>query len=288
MQRLLVGFVIALVLVCTSGFSAFAADRFSTSVVVPFDLVRGNMIVVKCSVGGLRDLTAIVDTGTSETVLDIEVVRKLSLATEPDSATFVTQQAKVEAVAIPGLQLGPVRVDQLQGIATDLSYWTAELGIRPQVLIGMDVLRRSSFLIDYRSHRLVFGPPPRLAHSAPLVLPQSDSRFALVESSVRGKTLRLKVDSGCNGLLLYRGLPEAITELPRPGSSLASPAQALHAQSLDSPILQIGAWRRSGVQVLVLDEAPPQFAVFDGLIGATVLSQRRLAFDFTNEIVSWD
>jgi hypothetical protein len=46
--------------------------------------------------------------------------------------------------------------------------------------------------------------------------------------------------------------------------------------------------RRAGTQLIVLDEAPPQFAVFDGLIGAALLTQRRLAFDFTNEIVYWE
>src|SRR5262249_2921890 len=162
---------------------------------VPFQLHRGHIIVAKCSIGGLNDLTAIIDTGASETVLDIAWARKLRLAFEPDSATFISHQAKVWAVTIPALELGPIRADHLPGIAADLSSLRAELGFRPQVVIGMDVLHRSSFVIDYQSHRLVFflepqfqvpqGAVPKLAHSAALIFDNSVSgdasrRFAVV------------------------------------------------------------------------------------------------------------
>src|SRR5262249_26757048 len=169
-------------------------------------------------VGDLTDLTAIIDTGASETVLDIALARKLRLALEPDSATFISHQAKVWAVTIPALELGPIRADHLPGIAADLSSLTAELGFRPQVVIGMDVLHRSSFMIDYQSHRLVFlletqfqvpqGAVPQLAHSAPLISDNSLSgagrRFAVIEASIAGQTVRLQVDSGFEGLLLYK------------------------------------------------------------------------------------
>jgi predicted aspartyl protease len=290
--------LVALVLVFTGTLPAFSADPSSARNVVPFHLYGGHMIVLKCSVGGLGDLTAIVDTGTSETVLDVEVARKLSLAVEPDSATFINQQAKVWAVDLPRLEFGSVAVEHLHGIATDLSSLTAELGIRPQVLIGMDVLRRSSFLIDYRSHRLVFGPVPRLAHSAPfvsLVPGESSLRFVVIESTILGHRFRLQVDSGFEGVLLYRdqlpispGDRMSATSPAHGQSNVANLGQTLLARSLSPPDVQIGVWHAPHAQLTVVDGTSPESAEFDGLIGAAFLSKGRVAFDFENGMISWE
>jgi len=297
-SRLFPALVFAFVFGFTGDFSALAADLVPARDAVPFHLVRGRMIVVKCSIGGLRDLTAIVDTGASETVLDMDVVQRLSLATEPDSATFITQRAKVWAVDIPGMQLGSIRVDRLQGIATDLSTLTAELGIRPQVLIGMDVLRQSSFLIDYRRHQLIFGPPARLAHSAPLLSFDSGGsglRFLVIESTILGRRLRLQVDSGFEGVLLYRDqLPTAYGDLLSATvtaggqSNVANLGQTLLARNVNAPDVQIGDWHATHPQLTVVEGGSPEAAEFDGLIGPAFLSRQRVAFDFENGMISWE
>jgi predicted aspartyl protease len=284
--------------------SCFAADLATPGEVVPFKLYRGHMIVVECSVGGLKSVTAIIDTGASETVLDMALVGKLSLAIQPDRATFITQQGKVWAVSIPGLQLGPIGVDRLEGIATDLSSLTADLGIRPQVLIGMDVLARLSFVIDYRSRKLVFGQAQRLAHSAPLVSSKPGSslsgdsgfRMMLIDANVWGKRLRLQVDSGFAGLLLYRDRTPDLAganlsgaaALGRGESHIANLGQSLRARPLAPSDVQIGDWHQSHAQVLVVDGPPPETADFDGLIGTAFLSPRRVAFDFQNARIYWE
>ena len=276
------------------------------------------MIAVKCSVAGLGEVLAIIDTGASETVLDIELARKLRLALEPDSATFISRQAKVWAVSIPVLELGPIRADHLQGIAADLSSLTDDLGFRPQVVIGMDVLRRSSFLIDYQSHRLVFfqapqfqGPAPQLAHQARLLPLASASsaaqsavddgrRFAVIEASIGGKTVRLQVDSGFEGLLVYGSqLPDrdrvaigSRSANPFAGgdSHIANLGQNLVAHSLASPLInvQIGEWRAPHPQLTLVDGPAPESAVFDGMIGTAFLSRKKVAFDFQNGMIYWE
>jgi hypothetical protein len=200
-------------------------------------------------------------------------------------------------------------VDRLEGIATDLSSLTAELGIGPQVLIGMDFLHRSNFVIDYRSRQLVFylGAAPRLAHSAPLVSSVSEAsevsevserppwRFAIIESSIGGHKVRLQVDSGFDGLLLYRermpillrGEESFAATLAQGESHIANVGQSLLARSTDSPRVRIGDWQAPNTQLLV-DGPPPEWAPFDGLIGTAFLSQRRVAFDFQNSMVYWE
>ena len=58
-----------------------------------FRLYRGYLILAKCSVGGQSGLTAVIDTGTTETILDLKLVQRLSLASWPDSATSLTSDS---------------------------------------------------------------------------------------------------------------------------------------------------------------------------------------------------
>lgn len=169
---------------------------------VGFKLERGYLIVVKCSIGGLTDLTGIVDTGVSESVVDLSIVKRLGLATQADQATFLTQRAKVFAVSIPTLRLGSVTAGPVAGIATDLHSLTADYGISPDILIGMDVLERSNLLIDYKNHQLSFTSEaiPGLAHQMPL---EGEDRVPLVAVEFRGKQLHLQVDTGSSGVMIY-------------------------------------------------------------------------------------
>lgn len=269
-------------------FSGISAAAPVAGDVVPFKLNKGHLIVVTCSVGGLPELTAIVDTGVTETVLDIGLARRLGLATQDDQATFLTQVSKVWAVSIPGLQLGPLRAERLAGIAVDLSSLTAKLGIRPQVLIGMDLLRRASFTIDYKARQLVFGVAQTLPHGAHLAGSGTDLRFAVIETTVSGRPLRLQVDSGFNGVLVYADRMGDLSSWVGRGSRIARADQSMFAHSFNALQVQIGDWRPQHADVTVADRESRDFDGFDGMIGTQVLSRRRVAFDFEKQMVYWD
>jgi predicted aspartyl protease len=254
---------------------------------VPFKLYRGYLIAVKCSVGDQQNLIAILDTGTTETILDFPTVNRLSLKTWADSATAVTKDTPVRGVSIPDFQLGPLRVRQLEGIAMDLTSIGRELGIRPDLVIGMDVLHRMSFVIDYKSQVITFGHAATMAHSAALA---PGLRFALIDSNVLGKPQRLQVDTGFNGLLLFGQRPEEFAARPPgdTGARVAGVAQTTHARSVESPEVLVGNWRASHMMVTLLDRVPRDVTEFDGLFGPRLLGTRRVAFDFDHRMLYWD
>ncbi len=251
---------------------------------LPFKLYRDYLIVVKCSVGPLADLTAIIDTGVSETVLDLALLKRLSLDTQADTATFLNHESEVRAVSIPLLQLGPVRVEHLSGIATDLSLSTSQMGIRPDLLIGMDVLHRQSLVIDYRARKLTFGESTPLKRSATLI---AGGRFAILEATSMGKKMRLQVDTGINGLLLYSKTfaPQAQGSTTDPG--VVSAAGAAKVRTVDSVEIKVGDWRTFRGTVFVLPGESPA-ADFDGLLGPRWLEARRVALDFEKMVLWWE
>lgn len=252
---------------------------------VPFKLAHGYVIVVKCSVADLRDVTAIVDTGSTQTVVDMRLARRLGLATHAETVTFLTQNASVLAVSIPSIQLGSIRVESMAGTAMDLSSLESELGFRPDVMIGMDILRRTSFMIDYKKRRLRFAAPRPAAHSAKLA---RGGRFAIIESKVLGKILRLKIDTGFNSLLVYAGRIRVLPGLAESAGWVKSAVQTARVHIFEAPEIQVGGWHAFHVAMGLTDESPPNLADFDGLLGPRLLASRRVAFDFDNMMLYWD
>jgi predicted aspartyl protease len=231
----------------------------------------------------LPDLTAVIDTGVSETAIDLRLARRLGLSMSSDSADFVTGRGVVQGVSIPDLRLGPLQIDSLSGIAVDLSGMERDFGIRPDLLIGMDLLHRANFTIDYKAQQLTFGAVSSLAHKAQLLL---DSRFALVEAMVERKTVRLQIDTGLNGFLIYANRAPIRAELQEIGAHIISITQSLRVQTADVS-LEIGDWhmRNMAVSVIERGSAPTHF---DGLLGGRALAHRKLAFDFDRMMVWWE
>jgi len=261
-----------------------AMSTLASAQTVEFKLHDGYLIVAKCSVGDLQGLTAVIDTGATETTLDTQLVKRLGISTASDRATVGVHHLNVRAVAIPEIVFGPLRAKSLAGIAIDLSYLSHRLGVRADVIIGMDLLRQQSFLIDYKAGQITFGPVPRLSHSAVLV---SSDRFLIVEALVGSKTLRLKLDTGFNGILIYGGRVQSFDD-QQTDSRSESFGQPLNARSTSLSRLQIGNWKGTQVPAAVTDAEPSRIVGFEGLLGPTAIGARRLAIDFDHRVISWE
>lgn len=265
-----------LLLVCCS-MACFAAEER-----VGFKLERGYLIVVKCSIGDLTDLTGIIDTGVSESVVDLSIVKRLGLATQADQATFLTQRAKVFAVSIPTLRLGSVTAGPVAGIATDLHSLTADYGISPDILIGMDVLERSNLLIDYKNHQLFFTSEatPSLAHQMPL---EGEDRVPLVAVEFRGKQLHLQVDTGSSGVVIYAPEEDPVTSSTE--TRLASVSHELVASSASWGRVRVADTDIYRSEILMVKAS--RSTAFGGLLGLHALHAQRVGLDFGRRVVTW-
>jgi predicted aspartyl protease len=248
---------------------------------VAFKLQKGYLMVVKCSASNIRGLTAILDTGATETAIDTKLAKRLGLKMSIDIATFGTREASVMSVSIPNVSLGPLHADTLSGIGMDMSIAERSFGVHPDLILGTDFLQRHSFLIDYKARSITFASPPHLTHTAQLI---SVERMLLVSASMGARKLTLQVDTGFNGLLIYGGaVHDPATDINSQNESAVG-GNPIHLASIP---LKLGDWSGNQITVAVTDDEPRNPAPFDGLLGPKAITASQFAVDFENHAIYW-
>jgi predicted aspartyl protease len=245
---------------------------------VKFDLYRDYLIVAQGSAGPWKGLNFLLDTGASPTVLDPRLAQKLHLEEQPASIVVVDGRARAGRAVVPSLEFGPIRIGNLPVLIEDLSFLERALPVRIDAIVGLDVLGQSSFMIDYLSREIHFGPVPRLPVSIPLRMREG---LAIVDAEVNHSPAHLLVDTGASSLILFE------TKMPRSVS-------ALQISAVQRSTNMIGAFDRKQVRLesLRFGEAEfdkkPAFLVhnrsdaaqdFDGLMSPAALGIRRVAVD---------
>lgn len=253
---------------------------------IPFKLLRDSYVFVEGAVGSLEKVNLLIDTGAAMTTVDWALARKLKLeATDCRALGLLGDDRDVTEVELPRLRFGPVAVDRVRALVIDLS--GLSLGKRIDVIVGLDVLRKTDLTIDYRSRKLIFGTGAPLSSRAALA---TLAPFLTVAVEFDGHPVRLMLDSGSRETVLFESrVGEAITGLPMldkasvphaGGRSFARRVQVPRVLLLDTE------WKR--LAVLVLDRRGPEGLELDGLLSLRSLGAERVHFDFQEGTVSWD
>jgi len=265
--------------------SAFtwAADRPNK---VPFKLYRGYVIVVRGSIGSLKNLNFLVDTGAVPSVVDARIAQKLHLRGQPERVDAPTKTLTTERVIVPDVKLGPSHVGELSVIVQDLSFAEKALGTRVDAMIGFDVLGQSPFTIDYESRKLVFGPVDPSFSTVPY---SPGLPYAIVFLHVQQETLGILVDTGASNLVLFqngvRNCRPAINVLGRETWTSMGGEMPVAKANLAGTYLGGVPW---GKRVAYIpDNSANQPSGLEGLLGTVALG-KRVAFDPARKVVAWE
>jgi hypothetical protein len=154
---------------------------------------KGFLVLAAGQIGGIRGKqNFVVDTGTSPSVLNTRLARRMDLEVRGERLVAAGKTVEVEQVVLPELALGPIEVTSLRMNVMDLSSWEKDLGTEIAGLIGMDVLGRTNFRLDYEKRQLEFGGE---AEEGIAVGYDPASGVALAEATLQGRRVRLIVDT---------------------------------------------------------------------------------------------
>ena len=159
-MRLGTGYV---VLCATLGFTSTAMGQKQTD--LPFRLIDGWAVVVKGTIGGEPSRTILIDTGAVPSAISKEMAKKLGLLGTAEQVSVMNRAIDVERVRVPKVQVGPVAADAFEMVAADLGAIEQALHTRLDAVIGLDLLGRENFAIDFKSKKLVFGMAVQAADS---------------------------------------------------------------------------------------------------------------------------
>jgi hypothetical protein len=187
---------------------------------------------------------------------------------------------------VPAITLGPEQVVQVPVLIEDLSYLQAGPQ-RIDGIIGLDFLRRHTFVVDYAGSRVIFGATDTTGmHAAPMRLGETT---VTVQAELDGRPVWLIVDTGLLRTTLYeRGIETAIEDY-RVKEHLLAHAMGGPVENRSTTVLQLSL----GDQPLdkeVLFIAPPaanRLSDIAGFFGPASLSPKQVVFDFDSNQLFW-
>jgi hypothetical protein len=254
---------------------------------VPFRIYRSYAIVVRGSIGSLKNLNFLVDTAAVPSMLDWRIARKLHLAREAGQMSVLTRNLQTERAIAPDVELGPLHTNELPVVVEDLSFAEADLGTRLDAIVGFDFLGQLPFTIDYESKMITYGP---IDPSFATIKYVPGLSYVLVEFQIRQQKLALVVDTAASDLILFESAIRAcisaikITGVKR-WSNLGGEVTVSEAL-LTQAYLGTMPWDERTAYILENDRARPSGV--SGLLGVASLKTKRVAFDPNRKLLAWE
>ncbi len=272
---------------CTILTLAVAPALTANQTGLPFVLHGGFSIVVRGSIGGLKGLNFIIDTGAVPSVVDSRLSRRLGLRGQLDQVSVFARTVPAQRVVLPDVDLGPIHAVGVEALAQDLSFIERMLGVRIDALIGLDVLGRRSFSIDYAAGLLRFDPVPDAAEVWS-DLAEGDS-YAVVEIELNGVPVRLMVDTGVKHIILFESRAQGL--FAREGIQSVQISSniggTVHLKQIETPSARLGQTSLAVGSVFLLETPADLSFAIDGLLGVAALRPERVDFNFERRAIGW-
>jgi hypothetical protein len=261
------------------------ADTGSTNNQVLVAIYRGYLIMAPVDVGKFRGLRFLLDTGTTNTVLDRRLARQLRLAGWPRKVVNLDKLSTVECAELPEIAFGPEVANNLPVLIEDLRYLQTGQGV--DGIIGLDLLRRRNFLVDYAEGRVVFGTTETGDMQAvPMRMTQT---LLSVEAQLNGRSVWMIADTGLLRTMIYeRGL-DALLGHDRIQGHVRSQSTGGWVENRVSTVLQFRLGGQDLEREVLLVPAPPdnRFDDLAGYLGPASLKAKQVMFDFDAHQLRW-
>jgi predicted aspartyl protease len=250
------------------------------------EVYGGYLAVGRGSVNNADNLRFLLDTGASSTAIDRRVAERLGLHGQPAKIINFDKTVALEWTEVQEMTFGPERIRNVRVMIEDLGYLRST-GVHVDGVIGLDQLRRQSFLVDYARERVVLGPTATEGmRGVPM---RADAKSLRVEVELDQRPVWMVADTGARGIVLYEDtVKDLLANYRVEGRTgvvgLGGPLEnrtaivsrlRLGGQDLDREVVLIsapGAKRLSGVS---------------GYLGLASLDAKQVAFSFETNQLLW-
>jgi hypothetical protein len=251
---------------------------------IPFKLYDGFAVVIRGAIGNQENLNFLVDTGAVPSAIHQRLKRQLNLNGLHEDISVINQSTSVERVELPILRLGPLKVKPLSVVVVDLTSIEVRLGVRLDAVVGLDVLGRQDFVIDYAKHMIRLGASDVNGQAVPFELrTQAGAPYVVIPIEVNSHALWVLLDTGTDGLSLFQArLQGRLPALKKSGVGQEVNAGGAHTVQLaEVSTLRLGGKTWSNLSAVAV--AVPSVSAlrdFDGMLGPASLHITRMAFNF--------
>ena len=248
---------------------------------LPFKVHHGFLIVIEGQIGTLSKLKFILDTGTTRTLVDKRVARKLGIRGLPSSLLAIRQNTEAQSAIFSHVRFGPMQATNIPLLIADLSSFT-EYADGIDGILGLDLLWGSRISIDFSSKKLLVNSGSR---EAAQLLHPTQIVCVTTSAQIQGRLVRLMVDTGIGSILLYH---DRLPQLETGNLRLTKIGHSMFVNEVMVQKIQVGNTDIQHPKVLVVPRAPAGFPCStDGILGTASLRAGWLQLDFTHNTLAW-
>jgi Aspartyl protease len=91
-----------------------AEDQSAAKAEIPFQNYNDNLIIVKATIGSVKNVNMILDTGTSPSAISKEMGDRLKLRGKTESLQTLNGTIQTQSLILPSIQIGPLAASPIK------------------------------------------------------------------------------------------------------------------------------------------------------------------------------
>jgi predicted aspartyl protease len=242
---------------------------------IPFTLTHNFAITIRGEVAGAKNVSVLFDTGAVPSVISKRLAARIGVSGQAGSFSTLGSEADVAYAQVADIKLGSLQVPTLRVVILDLTGLESNLGTPIDAIVGLDFFGSRPLSIDYHRRVLEFSPVRPSPHfSDAEIVVREGSIYWVVTARLAGKNFRMLVDTGADGVALFR-------------SSISAGLRAANKNDMLQTSLSMGDSDFKPQIVRIVDSPLASIGSFDGLVSPAALHMARLELDFHNKCIRW-